>query len=737
MVRADRVYLGVDVGTSGVRGSRSTTPARWWPRPRHRCRRRSRSTAACVRTRSCGGRPRPRSSAHRRGGPEPRIDALAVDGTSGTLLVDRRAGHAARARRHVQRRQRPTAAARIAEVAPPESGAHGATSPLARLLAPAGAPARGAPRPAPGRLDRGTPDRAARRQRRQQRPQARLRPGDPRRWPDWLDRLGVRRELLPEVVAPGTALGPDEPRMAAASAWHRAAPSSPARPTAAPRSWRPAPSAAGDGVTALGTTLTLKLLSDRPVFSPPARRLQPPHRRPLAGRRRVEQRRQGAAALPHAGAMAELVPRLRPDRPTGLHWHPLPGPGERFPVADPTLAFEPEPLPTDEAILFQGLLEGIAEVEERAYRLLTELGAPPLRSVRTVGGAPATSPGWTSAPGCSACRCCRPSISRPATAPRSWPGAPREAAWPDRARRLLGTARPRSRAGAGRRRQHLAQGRRPALGQGLRPVARRRPGPRAVRARGPGARARRRRGRCLRSGHRCRGRGAQPGRPAALDRDHAARAAAAPGRGPHPFGPDHRPGDPRRRRGPARRAPRRPRLGLDPLLQARPAAHRRRGRAPAPAGPPTSWSSAITAWSSARRRSPRADALLREVERRLDGAARAAAGSAGSAAPSPAGARPCPRRSSTRSALDPARAARACSGSLYPDHVIFLGPAATPSPDSRPSQALSASPASARCSPKAPARAPTSWPCASPSSWNASPPRRGSTTSPPPRRRSC
>ena len=87
-----------------------------------------------------------------------------------------------------------------------------------------------------------------------------------------------------------------------------------------------------------------------------------------------------------AGRMAELTPRLRPDQPTGLHWHPLPEPGERFPVADPGLVFEPTPLPDDEVVLFQGLLEGIAEVEQRSYRLLTELGAPPLRSVRTVGG---------------------------------------------------------------------------------------------------------------------------------------------------------------------------------------------------------------------------------------------------------------------------------------------------------------------------------------------------------------
>ena len=44
-------------------------------------------------------------------------------------------------------------------------------------------------------------------------------------------------------------------------------------------------------------------------------------------------------------------------------------------------------------VLFQGLLEGIAEVEQRSYRLLTELGAPPLRSVRTVGGG-AANPAW-------------------------------------------------------------------------------------------------------------------------------------------------------------------------------------------------------------------------------------------------------------------------------------------------------------------------------------------------------
>jgi sugar (pentulose or hexulose) kinase len=84
---------------------------------------------------------------------------------------------------------------------------------------------------------------------------------------------------------------------------------------------------------------------------------------------------------------------LRPEAPTGLDWHPLPARGERFPIADPELTFEPA-RPTDEATLLQGLLEGIAAVEARGYALLADLGGPPLRSVRTVGGG-AANPAWS------------------------------------------------------------------------------------------------------------------------------------------------------------------------------------------------------------------------------------------------------------------------------------------------------------------------------------------------------
>jgi hypothetical protein len=146
----------------------------------------------------------------------------------------------------------------------------------------------------------------------------------------------------------------------------------------------------GDGVSALGSTLTIKLLSDRPIFAPAhgvySHRLG---ERWLVG---GASNTGGRALLRFftAEQIAELSQQLQPDRPTGYHWHPLPGRGERFPIADPALTFEPV-RPAEDAVFLQALLEGIAGVEALAYRRLRELGAPSLRAVRSVGGGAANA----------------------------------------------------------------------------------------------------------------------------------------------------------------------------------------------------------------------------------------------------------------------------------------------------------------------------------------------------------
>ncbi len=313
------------------------------------------------------------------------VRALAIDGTSGTLLVTDADGRPLAPARLYNDASAADRAAAIKDVAPPESGAHGATSPLARLLDMQ------AERPdavyalhqadwlagrLTGRFGLSDDNNA-------------LKLGwDPVRrcWPDWMETLGVRRNLLPEVIAPGDPLGRIDPRQAAELDLDPETLVIAGTTDGCASFLATGATAFGEGVTALGSTLTIKLLSDHPIFAPQfgvySHRLGP---RWLVG----GASNSGGGALLRfftPETMAELEPRLDPDHPTGRHWHPLPGTGERFPIADPALVFEPEDRPADDAVFFQALLEGIADVEASAYAKLAELGASRLRSVRTVGG---------------------------------------------------------------------------------------------------------------------------------------------------------------------------------------------------------------------------------------------------------------------------------------------------------------------------------------------------------------
>ncbi len=214
------------------------------------------------------------------------------------------------------------------------------------------------------------------------------------RWPQWLAELGVDCEQLPRVHTPGTPLGALTAQAASELSLPRnttvvagTTDSVAAFVAAGARS-------AGEAVTALGSTLVVKLLAERPVFSPAhgvySHRLG---RFWLAG----GASNSGGTVLRHYFSQAQLddmTPRLDPDHSTGLDYYPLLRPGERFPVNDPDLAPRMEPVPPEPLVFFQGLLEGIARIEQAGYRKLAELGAPALHSVRTTGGG-SRNPAWT------------------------------------------------------------------------------------------------------------------------------------------------------------------------------------------------------------------------------------------------------------------------------------------------------------------------------------------------------
>ncbi|HSY88824.1 MAG TPA: FGGY-family carbohydrate kinase [Verrucomicrobiae bacterium] len=324
-----------------------------------------------------------------------RVRRIAVDGTSGTFLLIDDAGRPQGPGIMYNDARGGPAARRIAAVAPGESGAHGATSALARLMtlreASPGARALHVLHQADwiaGRLaaSYGVSDE-----------NNALKTGyDPvaRTWPAWIENLDVPRSLLPAVRPPGALLGLVAPAIAGELGLDPRTEIRVGTTDGIAAFLATGAAAIGDAVTSLGTTLVVKVLAEAPVFDVASGVYS--HRlgdRWLAG---GASNSGGAALLAHFSAerLAALTPMLRPERPTGLHYYPLPAKGERFPIRDPEKPAEIAERPADDLVFFQALLEGVAEVEALAYRRLAELGAPSPRRVLTVGGG-ARNEAWT------------------------------------------------------------------------------------------------------------------------------------------------------------------------------------------------------------------------------------------------------------------------------------------------------------------------------------------------------
>ncbi len=205
------------------------------------------------------------------------------------------------------------------------------------------------------------------------------------RWPEWVEYL-ADVDYLPQVVAPGSAIACIARPRARQLGLHpdcivRAGTTDSIAAFIAAGVREP-----GAAVTSLGSTLVLKLLSAT----------------------RVESARYGvyshwfgelwlAGGASNAGGrvlrqhfaddeLEALSSRIDPETDSGLDYYPLPSPGERFPYNDPAMPPRLDPRPTDRQRFLQGLLEGLAKVEALGYARLQELGATPLKSVASSGG---------------------------------------------------------------------------------------------------------------------------------------------------------------------------------------------------------------------------------------------------------------------------------------------------------------------------------------------------------------
>ena len=151
---------------------------------------------------------------------------------------------------------------------------------------------------------------------------------------------------------------------------------------------------AGDAITSLGSTLVMKVVSEKPIAD--ARYgiySQPYGKYWLVG----GGSNSGGAVLRSYFTdqqMRQMSRHIDPNADTKLNYYPLTQSGERFPVNDPDLPPRLTPRPNDDVLFFQGLLEGMAQIEHTAYQRLAELGALYPKRVFSVGGG-ASNEKWT------------------------------------------------------------------------------------------------------------------------------------------------------------------------------------------------------------------------------------------------------------------------------------------------------------------------------------------------------
>ena len=325
-----------------------------------------------------------------------RINAISIDGTSGTLIACRKNGTALSPALMYNDQQSQQQAELISHFAPVESAVHGASSSLAKALnllekypqteifchqadwlasSLTGTY---------GISDENNCLKLGYDSVRQQ-------------WSNWLfsnDENAILPEaLLPHVVVPGTKIGRvtsdliekyqlDENCIVVAGTTDSNAA---VLATGASR--------IGDAVTSLGSTLVIKLFSDKPIFSPEygiySHRLNSHW---LVG---GASNTGGAVLLQHftQTQLDEMTPDLKPEKPTGLDYYPLPATGERFPDNDCHKQSKISPRPASDIEFFQGLLEGIASIEAEGYKKLEQLGARAPDRIFTAGGGH-KNPAW-------------------------------------------------------------------------------------------------------------------------------------------------------------------------------------------------------------------------------------------------------------------------------------------------------------------------------------------------------
>lgn len=146
----------------------------------------------------------------------------------------------------------------------------------------------------------------------------------------------------------------------------------------------------GSAVTTLGTTMVIKLVTNKDVSGPGFySHLLPASNWLVGGASNLG----GISFKEYAGDIKSWDKKAEAHGPASFVSYPLISKGERFPIANKDLVKMTTGVPIDETENYRAILEGIAFAEKLSYEILAKAGAPLTGELRTAGGG-AKSPTW-------------------------------------------------------------------------------------------------------------------------------------------------------------------------------------------------------------------------------------------------------------------------------------------------------------------------------------------------------
>lgn len=315
------------------------------------------------------------------------VRAIAIDGTSGSVLLSNADGSVVGDALMYNDKNNVDEAERIKQIAPDNCAAHGVSSGLAKCLS---------------LIKKHNPDENVKclnqadwltgvftRQYNFSDQNNSLKLGYDainQQWPDWLTSLNCQQHLADHVYAPGQIVATIAPQIAKTFGLSKTTQIVAGTTDSIAAFIATGCNTPGEAVTSLGSTLAVKLISDKPVYAPESG---------IYSHRLGDMWLVGGASNSGGAVLKKyfdleqirsLSAQVQPDHPTELNYYPLLEAGERFPVNDPELSPKLTPRPESDVEFFQGLLEGMAKIEKNAYEKLTELGAPYPTQITSMGG---------------------------------------------------------------------------------------------------------------------------------------------------------------------------------------------------------------------------------------------------------------------------------------------------------------------------------------------------------------